>query len=45
MSTFADIVIRHMFVDGADVLTGFDLHTTIAPPCPTANWPRRAVRD
>lgn len=33
-----DIVIQHRFVDGADVLTWFDLHTTIAPPCPTANW-------
>lgn len=33
-----DIVIRHMFVDGDDVLTWFDLHTTVAPPCPTANW-------
>ncbi|HZA16652.1 MAG TPA: hypothetical protein VE645_07120 [Pseudonocardiaceae bacterium] len=38
MSTFADIVIQHMFVNGADVLTWFDLHTTITPPCPTANW-------
>jgi ketosteroid isomerase-like protein len=33
-----DIVIQHMFVDGPDVLTWFDLHTTVAPPCPTANW-------
>jgi hypothetical protein len=33
-----DIVIQHMFVDGSDVLTWFDLHTTVAPPCPTANW-------
>lgn len=33
-----DIVIGHMFVDGDDVLTWFDLHTTVAPPCPTANW-------
>ena len=24
--------------DGPDVLTWFDLHTNVAPPCPTANW-------
>jgi hypothetical protein len=33
-----DIVIHHTFVDGPDVLTWFDLHTTVAPPAPTANW-------
>jgi len=33
-----DIVIHKTFVDGPDVLTWFDLHTTIAPPSPTANW-------
>jgi hypothetical protein len=33
-----DIVIRKTFVDGDDVLTWFDLHTSVAPPCPTANW-------
>jgi hypothetical protein len=33
-----DIVIHKTFVDGDDVLTWFDLHTSIAPPCPTANW-------
>lgn len=33
-----DIVIHKTFVDGPDVLTWFDLHTTVAPPCPTANW-------
>jgi hypothetical protein len=27
-----------VFVDGPDVLTWFDLHTTVAPPAPTANW-------
>lgn len=32
------IDIQHMFVDGPDVLTWFDLHTSIAPPCATANW-------
>lgn len=34
----ADIVIHKVFRDGPDVLTWFDLHTTIAPPTPTANW-------
>jgi hypothetical protein len=33
-----DIVVRKRFVDGSDVLTWFDLHTTIAPPASTANW-------
>jgi ketosteroid isomerase-like protein len=33
-----DIACRHVFVDGPDVLTWFDLHTTVAPPAPTANW-------
>jgi SnoaL-like domain len=33
-----DIVIDHTFVDGPDVLTWFDLHTSVAPPCATANW-------
>jgi hypothetical protein len=33
-----DIVVQHVFVDGPDVLTWFDLHTTLAPPAPTANW-------
>ena len=33
-----DIVIQKRFVDGPDVLTWFDLHTNVAPPCPTANW-------
>jgi ketosteroid isomerase-like protein len=33
-----DVVVQHVFVDGADVVTWFDLHTTVAPPAPTANW-------
>jgi len=33
-----DIVVRHIFVDGADVLTWFDLHTSVASPAATANW-------
>lgn len=33
-----DLVVRHRFVDGPEVLTWFDLHTTLAPPVPAANW-------
>ncbi|MEA2827195.1 MAG: hypothetical protein QOG43_1634 [Actinomycetota bacterium] len=33
-----DVVVEHVFVDGPDVLTWFQLHTSVAPPCPTANW-------
>jgi ketosteroid isomerase-like protein len=33
-----DVVVHHVFVDGPDVLTWFDLHTSVAPPLPTANW-------
>jgi ketosteroid isomerase-like protein len=33
-----DIAVQHVFVDGPDVLTWFDLHTRVAPPAPTANW-------
>jgi limonene-1,2-epoxide hydrolase len=33
-----DIVVRQRWVDGADVLTWFDLHTKVADPAPTANW-------
>jgi len=35
-----DIVVHKRFVDGPDVLTWFDLHTSVAPPAPTANWSR-----
>lgn len=34
----SDIVIHKVFVDGLDVLTWFDLHTTVASPVPVANW-------
>ena len=34
----ADIVVEKVFADGSDVLTWYELHTTIAPPAPTANW-------
>ena len=33
-----DIVVHKRFVDGPDVLTWFDLHTSVASPAPTANW-------
>jgi hypothetical protein len=34
-----DIVVQKRFIAGDDdVLTWFDLHTSVAPPCPTANW-------
>jgi len=33
-----DIVVHKRFVDGPDVLSWFDLHTSVAPPAPTANW-------
>jgi hypothetical protein len=34
----SDIVIQKVFVDGPDVLTWYDLHTTVADPVPVANW-------
>lgn len=33
-----DDAVQRRFVDGADVLTRFDLHTSGAPPCPTVKW-------
>jgi len=30
--------VQRMHVDGADVITWFDLHTTVADPMPVANW-------
>ena len=36
----SEIVIHKTFVDDPDVLTWFDLHTTVAPPIPVANWSR-----
>ncbi len=35
-----DIVVRKVFADGEDVLTWFDLQTTVAEPVPVANWTR-----
>lgn len=37
------VVIHQTFVAGPDVLTWFDLHTTVAGPLPTVNW--RHVED
>lgn len=33
-----ELVVRHRWVDGPDVITWFDLTTSVAPPCPTVNW-------
>ncbi len=33
-----DVVVVKRFLDGPDVLTWFELHTSVAPPAPTANW-------
>jgi ketosteroid isomerase-like protein len=33
-----EVTIHHVFVDGPDVLTVYDLHTTEAAPILTANW-------
>jgi hypothetical protein len=33
-----DVVIQKRFVDGPDVLTWFELHTSVAPPAAVANW-------
>jgi|SRR6266540_4014176 len=35
-----DIVVEKVWVDGPDVLTWFQLHTSVAPPCPVVNWSR-----
>jgi len=34
----SDVDVQRMHVDGADVITWFDLHTTVADPMPVANW-------
>jgi ketosteroid isomerase-like protein len=33
-----DVVVRKMIADGPDVLTWFELHTTVAAAVPTATW-------
>ena len=34
----SEIAVQKVFVDGPDVLTWYDLHTTVAPTVPVANW-------
>jgi SnoaL-like domain len=34
----SEIVIQKVFVDGQDVLTWYDMHTTVASPVAVANW-------
>jgi SnoaL-like domain len=41
--TLDHIDVRARLSDDSDVITWFDLHSTVAPPAPTANWTR--VRD
>ncbi len=31
-------MIRKVFVDGQDVLTWYEMHTTVASPVAVANW-------
>jgi ketosteroid isomerase-like protein len=38
-----NIDIQQMCADGEDVMTWFELHTSVAPPTPVVNWSR--VRD
>ena len=35
-----DVAVRHIFVDGPDVCTVYDLHSTAADPIVTVNWAR-----
>jgi SnoaL-like domain len=34
------IEIQQMCTDGEDVMTWFELHTSVAPPTPVVNWSR-----
>ena len=34
----SEIVIQKVFVNGRDVLTWYDMHTTVASPVAVANW-------
>ncbi len=38
LAIVTDIDVTLQVADGDDVITWFDLHTTLAPPTPTANW-------
>ena len=41
MSEILDrIEVQMRLADDTDVMTWFDLHTTVAPPTPTVNWSR-----
>ncbi len=33
-----DFQVQQMVVDGDDVMTWYDLHTTVCDPMPTVNW-------
>lgn len=33
-----DVIVRKMLADEDDVITWFDLHTSVAPPAAVANW-------
>ncbi|AIV36228.1 nuclear transport factor 2 family protein [Streptomyces sp. R1] len=33
-----DIVVKKVFSDGPDVLTWFEMHTSVAAPMPVATW-------
>ncbi|WP_055586672.1 nuclear transport factor 2 family protein [Peterkaempfera griseoplana] len=35
-----DVVVERIVADGADVITWFQLHTSLADPVPVANWSR-----
>jgi ketosteroid isomerase-like protein len=34
----SDVDVQRMIVDRTDVITWFELHTTVAEPTPVANW-------
>jgi ketosteroid isomerase-like protein len=37
-SIMTRVVVQKVFADGDDVLTWFELHTSVAAPVPVANW-------
>jgi len=37
-ATLERIDVHARVADGSDVITWFDLHSSVAPPTPTANW-------
>jgi hypothetical protein len=37
-SIMTGVHVQKVFADGDDVLTWFELHTSVAPPVPVANW-------